>query len=300
MKSLISKSASPLPNTNFPDLTRGLNWIVDRVLLIKPGEVLNPGVSIISDQNPAQALRRAAKELTAEALDATGEHVNYQKLADSSSYSRFRQYTLSLPSCKPEDIGDRNDQIAFWVNLYNALMIDAVIHYQVDGSLLSKPSLFRRAAYNVAGFRFSADDIEHGILRGNRLNPSLPLHPFGSSDRRRMMIIEPLDPRIHFALVCGAESCPPISFYEGARLDEQLDQAAGSFINGGGASIDPVDKSLILSRILKWYQSDFGGFKGVLDVILKYSKDDIVKDVIRAGNLKIRYLKYNWSVNSLA
>jgi hypothetical protein len=300
VKNLISNNPSTLPNTNFLNLASGLNWIADRVLLIKPGEVLNPGSPIHSDQNPAQALRKAAKEMTAEALDATGEHVNYQKLANCSSYSKFRQYTLSLPSCKPEDIGDRNDQIAFWVNLYNALIIDAVIHYQIDGSLLSKPSLFRRAAYNVAGFRFSADDIEHGILRGNRHNPSFPVVPFDSSDPRRMMMIEPLDPRIHFALVCGAVSCPPISFYEGSRIDEQLDQAAGSFINGGGVSFDPLDKSLMLSRILKWYRSDFGGSEGVLDVILKYSKDEIVKDAIQAGSPKIRYLKYDWSVNSLA
>lgn len=113
------------------------------------------------------------------------------------------------------------------------------------------------------------------------------------------MMVEPFDPRIHFALVCGAESCPPISFYRGDRLDAQLNQAAGNFINGGGAFVEPSDGSLLLSPILKWYQADFGGASGVLEIVLKYSKDDSVNSAIRSGAPKIRYSKYDWSVNSL-
>lgn len=296
----LNSKGSSLPSDSYlPDITRGFNWLVDRFLRIKPGEVLNSGHTTNPEPNLAQALRQAAKELTTEALDETGEHVDYKKLASSDSYSRFREYTLSLPQCNPDDLGDGNNQIAFWINLYNALIIDAVIYYQVSGSILSKPSLFRRAAYNVAGSRFSADDIEHGILRGNRPHPTQLLRQFGPSDRRRMMMVEPFDPRIHFALVCGAESCPPISFYRGDRLDAQLNQAAGNFINGGGAFVNRSDASLHLSRILKWYQADFGGISGVLEIVLKYSKDDSVKSAIRSGAPKIRYSKYDWSVNSL-
>ncbi len=282
------------------DLTRAMNWLVDRLLHIEPGEILNRGEAIAPTRDPAQALRKYARELTSQALDASGRHVDYTILRQSVVYSSFRQFTLALPRCKPDDLGNRIEQTAFWINLYNALIIDAVVHYQINGSLLSKPSLFRRAAYNVAGFRFSADDIEHGILRGNRPNPSLPLKPMGRSDPRRVMVIEPIDPRIHFALVCGAKSCPPISFYEGQKLDEQLDLAAGSFVNGGGVQFDATSNSLWLSRIFKWYQSDFGGVDQVLATILKYSKDENVRAAIEVGNPRIRYLKYDWNVNSLA
>ncbi|MEE9508003.1 MAG: hypothetical protein V3V44_01830, partial [Anaerolineales bacterium] len=126
MKSSNLESGSPLPNSNFPELTRGLNWIIDRALFIKPGEVLNTGEPTTTTQNPAQALRKAAKGLTAEALDPTGETVDYKKIVGSVQYAKFRQFTLALPSCKPEDLGDGNDRIAFWLNLYNALVIDAV------------------------------------------------------------------------------------------------------------------------------------------------------------------------------
>ena len=299
VKSPNLESGSPLPNSNIPELTRVLNWIIDRALFIKPGEVLNTGEPTTTTQNPAQALQKAAKGLTAEALDPTGETVDYKKIVGSVQYAKFRQFTLALPSCKPEDLGDGNDRIAFWLNLYNALVIDAVVHYQIDGSLLKRPSFFRRAAYNVAGSRFSADDIEHGILRGNQPHPFFHLRPFGQTDHRRMMIIEPVDPRIHFALVCGARSCPPISFYEGARLDSQLDLAAGSFINGGGALIGTDSNSVSASLIFKWYESDFGGLEGVLDSILKYSKDNALKELIRSGNPRIRYLNYDWTVNNL-
>lgn len=81
-----------------------------------------------------------------------------------------------------------------------------------------------------------ADDIEHGILRSNAVAPAsigallkLPFlaHPqFKKGDPRRGYAVSPLDPRIHFALVCGAKSCPPIKLYTPDNLDEGLQVGA--------------------------------------------------------------------------
>ncbi|MCH8338763.1 MAG: DUF547 domain-containing protein, partial [Chloroflexi bacterium] len=150
-------------------------------------------------------------------------------------------------------------------------------------------------AYNVGGMRFSADDIEHGVLRGNRRHPYLPFTQFAKGDPREMMSIEDPDPRMHFALVCGARSCPPISAYDGEQLDAQLDLAAAAFINGIGAQFDPEAKILFLSRIFKWYAGDFGGREGALRLV-----DQYLDTSVAIAGARIRYLPYDWSVNSLA
>jgi len=278
-------------------ITRIFNIFLDGLLRIKANEILNPGEAIVPRENPAQALGKLAKELTAEGFDSTGKYMNYKKLAGSEIYKRFKHFTLGLPNCKPKDLGDRQQQIAFWINLYNALVVDAVIQYKLEGSLLSKPSLFRRAAYNVAGFRFSADDIEHGVLRGNQPSPLFPIRAFGGSDPRCVTVIQPMDPRIHFALVCAARSCPPISHYEADQLEQQLQQAAGSFINGGGVRLEK--NAVWISKIFKWYQADFGGLDGVKEIIGKFSKDENVRQALRSENLKLKYSPYDWTINHL-
>lgn len=60
------------------------------------------------------------------------------------------------------------------------------------------------------------------------------------------------EPLIHFALVCGAKSCPPVKTYEAKAVDESLKAAAQGFFEGGGATIDVETKTIHLSKILNW------------------------------------------------
>jgi hypothetical protein len=106
-----------------------------------------------------------------------------------------------------------------------------------------------------------------------------------------------MDPRIHFALVCAARSCPPISYYDADQLEQQLERAAGSFINGGGVRF--TENAIWISKIFKWYQADFGGLDGVKEIIGKYSKDENVRHALRSANLKLRYSPYDWTINQL-
>jgi hypothetical protein len=247
-------------------LIRGGNRLIDRLLGVIDDTVLNTGETTLSSANPAQALFQAANALKAEALDPEAGQIDYVNLAKGEAYQDFREVARSLANRSLEDLGDKNAQTAFWINLYNAMILDAVVQYQIKGSISRNLGLFRRAAYRVGGMRFSADDIEHGILRGNRRNPFIPIPAFASDDTRSALSLSPPDPRIHFALVCGARSCPPIAFYDGEQIDSQLDLAAAGFINGGGADYDPVNNTLSLSKIFSWYQADFGGRRGVLKI----------------------------------
>ena len=274
---------------------RTANQIANRVLGIGPNDLLNPEPARSGLENPARKLREIANDMRAQAISPETGEVDYGKLVESESYARFKTFARALPYCTKEDLGDRPHQIAFWINLYNALILHGVLHYKVSGSMLRDIGFFRRVAYNVGGMRFSADDIEHGMLRGNRRHPYLPFTQFAKGDPREMMSIEDPDPRMHFALVCGARSCPPISAYDGEQLDAQLDLAAAAFINGIGAQFDPEAKILFLSRIFKWYAGDFGGREGALRLVDQYLDTSV--DIAGA---RIRYLPYDWSVNSLA
>ena len=274
---------------------RTANQIANRVLGIGPNDLLNPEPARSGLENPARKLREIANDMRAQAISPETGEVDYGKLVESESYARFKTFARALPYCTKEDLGDRPHQIAFWINLYNALILHGVLHYKVSGSMLRDIGFFRRVAYNVGGMRFSADDIEHGVLRGNRRHPYLPFTQFAKGDPREMMSIEDPDPRMHFALVCGARSCPPISAYDGEQLDAQLDLAAAAFINGIGAQFDPEAKILFLSRIFKWYAGDFGGREGALRLVDQYLDTSV--DIAGA---RIRYLPYDWSVNSVA
>lgn len=281
-------------NSNLKNVAIGAaNRLANRVLRIGPSDLLNPEPAQSGLDNPARNLREIANDMRMQAISPDTGEVDYSKLVESRSYAQFRTFTRALPLCTKEDLGNRSQQIAFWINLYNALILHGVIHYDVSGSMLQDLGFFRRVAYDVSGMRFSADDIEHGVLRGNRRHPYLPFPQFAKDDPRLMMSIEDPDPRIHFALVCGARSCPPISSYGGENLDEQLDKAAASFINGIGARHDPSEHTLYLSRIFKWYAGDFGGAEDALQLVDSYL--DGPGDITGA---RIRYLPYDWTVKA--
>jgi hypothetical protein len=246
---------------------------------------------------PAEVLYRAAQEVKSIAFDESGNIVDYSAMRRSDSYAKLRELTGALRLCQLEELGDQADRLAFWINLYNALILDSIVCYKVKGRI--PLTLFQRAAYNVCGMRFSADEMEHGVLRGNRPHPVLRLRTFRGDDPRQPAVISEPDPRIHFALNCGARSCPPIAFYRGDRINDQLELASRGFLQTGGAVVSADHGSLKLSRIFRWYQSDFGGRRGVLHFVADRWPDEAESALIRSDGLRLEYLPYDWYVNSL-
>jgi hypothetical protein len=109
-----------------------------------------------------------------------------------------------------------------------------------------------------------------------------------------------MDPRIHFALVCGARSCPPIGFYEAERIDFQLQLAAASFVNSPNVEILQRESAISISQIFKWYRVDFGGTNGaLLDTILNALDEGEKKAFVNENKdrIAIRYQPYDWSLN---
>ena len=121
------------------------------------------------------------------------------------------------------------ERTAFFINVYNAMVVHVTAAVGPFDGFFDQLTLFGRYSYDIGGHAYSCDDIEHGVLRGNRPgaaslgaligNLKLSRGPFGPTDPRRYHVCVPMDPRVHFALVCGARSCPPIRTYAAASTD---------------------------------------------------------------------------------
>ena len=115
--------------------------------------------------------------------------VNYFGLRTSDVYKNFQQTTAAcLRDFDLADLTTTEEKSSFWINLYNLLMIDAMLQFGVRKSVtegwFGVVSFFRRAAYLIGGHRYSLEDIEHGILRANRGHPFFPGRHFSVNDPR--------------------------------------------------------------------------------------------------------------------
>jgi hypothetical protein len=225
--------------------------------------------------------------------------VDYDRLKVSPEFEHYRILANGLREFNPSQIVGRMAKLAFWTNLYNTIVVDAIVTLGVKQSVKEVPEFFRKLKYAIGGHLFSADDIEHGILRGNVRPWFHPLKPFGPRDIRRNLILNPVDPRIHFALVCGSRSCAPIEYYDKERIYDQLEEAAKSFVNSSEVLVIPEEGKMLISEIFRWYERDFGGKGGVMDFIFDYLVDENARRFLREkiGDLQIDYLHYDWNLN---
>ncbi|HEX9838385.1 MAG TPA: DUF547 domain-containing protein, partial [Anaerolineales bacterium] len=243
-------------------------------------------------------------EILSGGLTEHGERVDYASLRASLLYDDFRRCTGKLHTFDPSTLPDRNARLAFWINLYNTLVLDAVIALGIRRSITEQRAgltFLRQAAYLVGDQRMSCDDIEHGILRANRGHPLFPGKQFGSSDPRLKWVIQPFDARIHFALNCASRSCPPIRVYSAEDLESQLDLATRSYL-ATDVQIMPEKNTLQLSSIFKWFATDFGRREGIIDFVLSHLSDTTERTWLmqQRGRVSLRYKPYDWSLNSKA
>ncbi len=188
---------------------------------------------------------------------------------------------------------DRATALAFWTNLYNASTQRLLAEC---GDLYDSPLRFFRFfntdCVTVGGTALSLDDIEQGILRGSRSKYGLGYLPrlLAGSFERRYRLAEP-DPRVHFALNCGAASCPAIRAYERDRIDEQLTLATRVYLEGE-VEYNAESGVARVPRLFLWYRGDFGGPTGVRRLLREH--EVVPADV----EPTLRYRSWDWSRES--
>ncbi|MFP8957779.1 DUF547 domain-containing protein [Natrialbaceae archaeon A-CW3] len=189
-------------------------------------------------------------------------------------------------------LGGRPQKLAFWLNCYNAY-VQILLEDDpslLDGSALDRWRFFARDRIPIAGVWLSLDDIEHGMLRSSKHPWGMGYLPrlFPSAFERRFRL-ESVDPRIHFALNCGTESCPPVAVYSPTDVESELEIATEWFLEEN-VSYDSDENVARVPRVFLWYRGDFGGSDGIRSFLERY-------DVI-SGNAKpaIEYDEHDWSV----
>ena len=227
----------------------------------------------------AEALAGGMLAAFGAATDDAGR-VDYTRLAGSAELAAASDAARRLAAVRLDTLTERGERLAFWINVYNALVLHGIVRLGVRRSVARVWNFFGRAAYRIDGLAFSPDDIEHGVLRGNRRRVIPPLRPFGARDPRRGLALAPLDPRIHFAINCGARSCPPVGVYRAAVIDAQLDLATRNFVN---EEVALEGDRIVCSRLFKWYRRDFDGVGGLGAFLLRYLDDGPARRVLAGG-----------------
>ncbi|NOQ40192.1 MAG: DUF547 domain-containing protein [Anaerolineales bacterium] len=286
----------------------GREKLLNRVLAVDPLTSLNPDQPSIKGVSEGSTLAAEIKssinQFKANAMDENGELVDYQQLSRNPVYAAYRETVSRLHDFDYLTLSTGEQRLAFWINLYNTLVIDAVIQEGVKTSVIDTRlgilSFFQKAAYIINGQRFSLTDIEHGVIRSNRGFPYFPGPHFPSSDLRRGAVIRTLDPRIHFALNCASNSCPPIGVYTPEGLGAQLDLATRNFIQGD-LLLDKNRKTLSVSSIFRWYQVDFGVKGGTVDFLLNHIVEPEIQGWLEENRtaVQLNYHLYDWGLNQM-
>jgi hypothetical protein len=209
--------------------------------------------------------------------NVSGDQVDYKGFINSKE--KFEKY-LDLISENPPDRGkwSKKEQLAYWINAYNAFTIKLIIdNYPVESIQDLHPTIYiplvrtvwHKKFFNIGEVEMNLDEIEHDILR-KEFN----------------------EPRIHFAINCASFSCPPLrnEAFTADKIDKQLEEQAVTFVNDSERNKISTN-SADVSRIFSWFSKDFTKDGSLIQFLNKYSKVKLNEDA------KIKYLDYDWSLN---
>lgn len=189
-------------------------------------------------------------------------------------------------------VGD-DARTAFWINAYNDGLLRLIESRPMRRSVLLDLRRFSGPVVEVGGLSFSLNQIEHGILRGNRRPPASMRPTIFKGDPRLDFAPSVVDPRIHFALNCGARSCPPIRRYEGEVLDEQLELATRGYLQSESRA-DSAGCRVELPGLMKLYRADFGDSETQLRFVC-VRVEEIRDAVTSCGKpIEVSYRRFDW------
>jgi len=170
----------------------------------------------------------------------------------------------------------RKEQLAFWINLYNAATLRIILEHYPVASIRDIDEPWRQSVVAVNGVELTLNDIEHGVIR--------PIFN---------------DPRIHYAVNCASIGCGGLArrAYSGDEVDAMLDTAARTYVNHPrGVRVD--HEGIVVSKIYGWYREDFGDSEAaILDHVRRYADPGLRARL--SGATDIDDYEYDWSLNDL-
>lgn len=205
--------------------------------------------------------------------DLLKKHVNKEGLVDYRGFKKdskaLNAYLQKLSKLEPTNKWSVQELLAYYINLYNAYTVDAIVKNYPLESIKDIDGVWTRGNVPIGTNNLSLGGIENGVLR--KMN----------------------EPRIHFAINCASISCPKLldEAYTASRINEQLEKATIQFINSEKNELDTDNPKL--SSIFKFYPKDFtvNGKQDIIGYINNFSTVKI------DPNATITYLNYNWVLN---
>ena len=203
--------------------------------------------------------------------------VNYQGFLQDRK--QLQAYLQTLQTNAPDEKKwSKEEQLAYWINAYNAFTIELILrNYPVESinDVKLGPQIpFVNSPWDIKFIRIGGKELDLNNIEHNIIRPTFK------------------EPRIHFALVCAARSCPKLrqEAYVADRLDAQLAEQARSFLLDPDKNEVRSDK-LELSKIFDWFKGDFTEGRSLQEAISEYSGVPVDKDA------KISYRYYSWKLN---
>ncbi|MEX0771495.1 MAG: DUF547 domain-containing protein [Balneolaceae bacterium] len=209
----------------------------------------------------------------------------------------YQAITEKLANVSPEalrrDLDTEGKSKAFWLNIYNAYI--QIILQEEPELFESRNSLFGYNFFSspqvlIAGKELSFDDIEHGIMRRSKIKISMGyLNQWFVDDFIKKFWWKEMDPRIHFALNCGAASCPYIAVFDPDRVEEQLELTTRQYL-AGTTDYYPEEDRIEVTRLINWFRGDFGGVGGAIAMLKEY---DLIPE---NADPDVDYKEYDWTL----
>lgn len=209
--------------------------------------------------------------------------INYSRIEKKELHS-LKSYIDRLTTININEY-NRNEQLAYWLNLYNSLVVYVIASYYPISSI---------EEINISPGLFSLGPWGAKMVTINHISLSL--------DEIHNRIIRPIwnDPRTHYAINNGSIGAANLAktAYNGATLDQQLNEAAFSYINSR-RGMQLIDGELVVSKIFEWFLEDFGESKQFVIKHLQTYAEQPLKEQLKNIHSIDNYT-YNWHLNSVA
>lgn len=186
-----------------------------------------------------------------------------------------------------DGLNSQNEKLAFWINTYNAFI--QIILSEKPELYEDRGEFFGNKLMTIAGIEMSFDDIEHSIMRNSRNKLSGGyLKKWCEPKWIKRLRNEDIDGRIHFAINCGAKSCPPVAIYDDTTLDRELNRISKAYLKDK-TTID--GETVTTTPLFSWFRADFGGKRG----IKKFLKN---KGIVNEGlDIDLEFGNYDWTLS---
>ncbi|MBA2664372.1 MAG: DUF547 domain-containing protein [Bradymonadaceae bacterium] len=192
---------------------------------------------------------------------------------DSADRAALASYVKQVGEAKL-DAKSKSARLAFYINAYNALVLDAIISKWPVESVMKLDGFFNKDVHTVAGQKMTLDDLEHN----------------------KVIRVQFDEPRIHFVLVCAAKSCPRLrtSAMTHANLEQNLEAATREFVP---QATRVEGNTVYTTQLFNWFRQDFEKHSGSIEAyIARYVSAEQAK-VLQLGSATVEFTEYDWAIN---